>query len=76
MAEYIANDTKYRYLKLNRNKNLQQMLTYSDSLYRAVKGMRDSVINREEENERRLQLLQEAADKQKEADELKKKAIK
>ena len=55
LSQYVANDTKYRYLKLNGNKS-------------------DSVISREEENERKLQLLQQAADKQQEVDELRMKA--
>ena len=76
LSQYVANDTKYRYLKLNGNKPLQQILFITDSLYGANAGMRDSVISREEENERKLQLLQQAADKQQEVDELRRKAKK
>ncbi len=71
---YVANDTKYRYLKLNNNRNLQELLDITDSLYFSYHGMRDSVIQSEEKNEQKLKLLQEAIEKQKEADELRKKA--
>ena len=71
---YVANDTKYRYLKLNNNRNLQVLLNITDSLYLSEYNMRDSVIETEEKNEQKLKLLQEATEKQKEADELRKKA--
>ena len=74
MNENKANDTKYRYLKLNRNRLLQDLLSVTDSLYRADPDMRDSVIQREEENRKILELLQKAEDMQKEAEKLKRKA--
>lgn len=74
LSAYVANDTKYRYLKLNNNRNLQVVLHITDSLYFSDHGMRDSVIQTEEKNEQKSKLLQEAIEKQKEADKLRKKA--
>lgn len=72
--EYKANDTKYRYLKLYGNISLKETLFITDSLHRAIVGMRDSVIQKEEENRQVFELLQEAKRKEKEAEELKRKA--
>src|SRR3990170_8086584 len=44
LSKYKANDTKYRFLKLNNNKSLQQLLFITDSLYRIDPRMRDSVL--------------------------------
>jgi len=74
VKEYKANDTKYRYLRLNSNRSLQGLLFFTDSLYRVDQGMRDSVIQKEEENRRVFELLQKAKDKEEEAEELKRKA--
>ncbi len=70
----MAKDTKYRYLKLINNRNLQVVLNLTDSLYLSHNDMRDSVIQTEEKNEQKLKLLHEAIEKQKEADELRRKA--
>ena len=74
MKEYKASDTKYRYLKLNSNKSLQDLLSFTDSLYRTDPDMRDSVIQKEEENRKILELLQKADNMEKEAEKLKRKA--
>jgi hypothetical protein len=74
LTEYNANDTKYRYLKLNSNKSLLDLLYRTDSLFRADAGLRDSVIQQEEENQRIFEMLQKANNMEREAEELKRKA--
>lgn len=74
LNEYKANDTKYRYLKLNSNKSLLDLLYRTDSLFRTDAGLRDSVIQQEEENQRIFEMLQKANNMEREAEELKRKA--
>lgn len=74
LENYIAGDTKYRYLKLDSNKSLQKLLFFTDSLYYLNPKMRDDVIRIEEENQARAELRQQADEKQKEADALRLKA--
>jgi len=74
LKKYKANDTKYRYLKLYGNNSLKETLFVTDSLHRIYPDMRDSVIQKEEENRQVFELLQEAKRKEKEAEELKRKA--
>ncbi len=74
LTEYKANDTKYRYLKLNSNKSLLDLLYRTDSLFRTDAGLRDSVIQQEEENQRIFEMLQKANNMEREAEELKRKA--
>ena len=74
LENYIAGDTKYRYLKLDTEKTLQKILLFTDSLYFQNPKMRDDIIEIEEENKQRTELQQEADEKQKEADALKVKA--
>jgi len=45
---YQSNDTKYRYLKIQGNKDLQQLLLQTDSIYKAYPDLRDTVIRQEE----------------------------
>jgi hypothetical protein len=73
LKAFKANDTKYRYLKLNPNKALMQMLFYTDSLYRQDINMRDSVIQKEEDLSRLFVLEREAESMKKETEELKRK---
>lgn len=74
LNEYKANDTKYRYLKVFGNNSLKEILFSTDSLHRVNPVMRDSVIQKEEENRQVLELLREAKRKEEEAQELKRKA--
>ncbi len=74
LENYIAGDTKYRYLKLDTNKGLQKLLFITDTLYFVNPKMREDVIKIEEENQQRTELQQQADEKQKEADALKFKA--
>lgn len=76
LQEYKANDTKYRYLKLFGNDSMAEILFFTDSLHRVDRSMRDSVIQKEEENRQLFELLQKAKDKEDEAKELKRKADK
>ncbi|MFL9485747.1 hypothetical protein ACI6Q2_23415 [Chitinophagaceae bacterium LWZ2-11] len=55
---YIANDTKYRSVKLIENAGLQWLLHKTDSLYRTNKSMRDSVIAQEEERQHSLEMIE------------------
>jgi hypothetical protein len=73
LALYRANDTKYRYLKLNGGQSLYKALVSLDSLYIKDEKMRDWVIAREERNEKAFQLTQRAIQMEKEAKELKQK---
>jgi hypothetical protein len=57
----IANDSKYRYLKLDTvNKNLQIYMFMVDSLYITDVNFRSKVIYSEEQNLRNFDLLQKA----------------
>ena len=72
---YIANDTKYRYLKLDTgNVILQQQLYWVDSLANAKPNLRDSVIRVEEQYHKNFELLQKANRMNAEAENLKAKA--
>lgn len=74
---YIANDTKYRHLKLDTaNKGLQKYLYTVDSFYRIHPNMRELVIEREEENRKNAAMLDRAKMMESEAGELKKKVFK
>lgn len=74
LQQYIANDTKYRSLKLIKNKSLEALLYAHDSTYLADPDMRNQVLKQEAERDRKLELLQEAREKRQEAGELEKKA--
>ena len=74
---YIANDTKYRYLKLDTaNLYLQKLLYRADSLLHKNVSMRQAVINMEEEYHDNFELLQKANHMNAEADNLKEDANK
>jgi hypothetical protein len=69
---YKANDTKYRYLKLQANQSLSSILSTTDSLYEKDGKMREAILAKEEQNERDFKMLQRAMQMEKEAKELKK----
>jgi hypothetical protein len=71
---YKANDTRYRYLKLESDTALNKWLRFTDSLYLASTKMREVVIAREEENQRQLEMLQRALQLEDEAKKLKQQA--
>lgn len=70
---YKANDSKYRYLKLEANPGLYKWLGIIDSLYIVNPKMRDAVIAKEEQNQRNFEMMQQALQMEKEAKELKQK---
>lgn len=73
LSEFKANDTKYRYLKLNNNQSLQQLLYITDSLYRVDKNLRDSVQQQEESIREQFELRQRIIEKEKEVSRLREK---
>jgi hypothetical protein len=73
LQQYIANDTKYRSLKLIENEGLEALLHSEDSTYLTDPGMRKKVLKREAECKRKLELLREARKKSREGGELKKR---
>jgi hypothetical protein len=73
---YKANDTKYRYLKLEANRSLGKWLNMLDSLYIVNTKMRDEVIQKEERKQRDFEIMQQALQMEKEAKELMKKVKK
>lgn len=73
LQTYKANDTKYRYLKLEANTSLSKWLGIIDSLNLVDPKMRDAVITKEEQNKRSLEMMQRVAQMKKEAKELKEK---
>jgi hypothetical protein len=70
---YKLNDTKYRFLKLHANESLNKSIGVLDSLSVANPKMRELVIAKEEQNKRDFEMMQRAAELEKEAKELKKK---
>lgn len=69
---YIANDTKYRYLKLDTaNFYLQRLLYRVDSMSHKNGFMRDAVLAMEEKNRNNFELLQKAQRMNAEAENLK-----
>lgn len=73
LDQFKSNDTKYRYLKLQESQNLKELLYNTDSIYLITPGLRDSVEERERQNARDLEMLQEAIKKEQEAKELREK---
>jgi len=70
---YKASDTKYRYVKLDAPPSLKKWLGEIDKLYLVDRNMRNTVIAREEENQRNFEMWQKSTELEKEAKELKKK---
>jgi hypothetical protein len=75
LSLYKANDTKYRYLKLNAGPGLYKTLASLDSLYIKDEKMREHVLATEERNEKAFQLMQQATQMEKEARQLKQQAV-
>ena len=68
---YKANDTKYRYLKINAHESLSKQLRIIDRREREDPTLRDRVIATEEENQEKLETLQRATAMEKAAQQLK-----
>lgn len=72
---FIANDTKYREMRLDTSqRNLQQYLDQLDSLYNTVPDMRKKVLETEEEYRLNFERLQKAERLKTEAESLEKAA--
>lgn len=77
LDNYIANDTKYRYMKLDSSKKaLQIFMMTIDSFYNANTEMRKNVLAQEEQNRLNFERLQQAAILKAEAKDLEEKAKK
>jgi hypothetical protein len=77
LDNYIANDTKYRYLKLDSSrKPLQIFIMTIDSFYNANTEMRKNVLAQEEQNRLNFERLEQAALLKAQAKELEEKAKK
>lgn len=76
LNQCIANDTKYRSLKLMKDEDLQHYLNLGDSLYQTNPNMRKEVQQMEADRDRKLELLMQAQEKLQEAEELKNRAEK
>jgi len=72
---YKANDIKYRYLKIEGTPSLHALLYEMDSLYRKdMKALTDSVVQWEVDLQRRMELQEKAAQKEREAELLREQA--
>ena len=75
LGDFRDNDTKYRYLKLFDNSQVARLLNFTDSLQRTQPDFfRDSVLSKEAEKNRRLEMLDEANRKEAEAEQLRQRA--
>jgi len=74
LKQYKAADTKYRFLKLQDSKSIQQLLTTTDSLYYYTSSLRDSVLHQEQLKNDRLEMLRLATEQEQSARELRRKA--
>lgn len=75
LDNYIANDTKWRYLKLDTaRKSFQIYLLSIDSFYNSRVDLRKTVLAQEEQNRLNFERLQEAAQLKAQAKELEIKA--
>lgn len=75
LSYFIANDTKYRYLRLDTvHKSLQLYLDRLDSLYKIQPDMREKVLETEEEYRLNFERLQKAKRMKIEAENLEKAA--
>lgn len=75
LDSYIANDTKYRQLRLDTaQRSLQHYLEQVDSLYDVWPGMRKAILKAEEKKRESFERLQKAERLKKEAEELEMKA--
>jgi len=70
---FKENDTKYRFLKLQNNKPLRQLLFITDSLFTNQSDMRKNVISQEDSIFDRYKQLQKIESKEKEVNKLKQK---
>lgn len=73
LEQYKENDTKYRFLKVQHNRPLQNLLYKTDSLYKLQFDMREDVIRKEDSILDRFKRLQELEVKEREVKDIKNK---
>lgn len=74
LGMYTANDTKYRYLKLDTaSRSLQKYLDLVDSQYKSNPDLRQTVLEAEELNRKHVEMLQKANQMEHDATDLKRK---
>jgi len=73
LEQYKENDTKYRFLKVQQNRPLQNLLFKTDSLYKLQFNMRDDVIRKEDSILDRFKQMQKLEAKEKEVKDIKEK---
>jgi len=73
LDQYKENDTKYRFLKVQHNKPLQNLLFKTDSLYKLQLDMREDVIRKEDSILDRFKRMQDLEAKEKEVKDIKEK---
>ena len=73
LDQYKENDTKYRFLKVQHNRPLQNLLYKTDSLYKLQSNMRGDVIRKEDSILDRFKRTQELEVKEKEVKGIKEK---
>lgn len=73
---YEANDTKYRYLKLEGNIAVAHWCRIADSMFIADTNLRNVVLQKEEEKQTNMEMLQRAIEMEEEAEKLRQQANK
>lgn len=73
LDQYQENDTKYRFLKVQHNNRLLELLNNTDSLYNAQSNMREDVKRKEDSIMDRFRRIQELEAKEKEVKYIKEK---
>lgn len=73
LEQYKENDTKYRFLKVQHNIPLLNLLSTTDSLYKVQSNMREQVIRREDSILDRFKRIQELEAREKEVKDIKEK---
>ena len=71
LDQYQTNDLKYRYLKIKNNPSLQQLLLYTDSLYKTNPDFSNAVLHGEDSVRNLIQQLVNA--KEREMNDLKRR---
>lgn len=58
LDDFVANDTKYRYLKLSNSIEAKKMIHEADSIFRSNDDLRDWVLIQEENRSRQVELAE------------------
>ncbi len=74
---YRAGDIKYRFVRLQVDKGIRRVTTSIDSMYRLnPQGFQEKVVTAEQDRERLAALMEEVQEKEREADQIRKKVEK